>query len=190
MRILPPLAVLLVVASAAFAAPPGPGDAAVPLAPEDALGRGLVVPAPGQVTLLSFASPATGEAAGEIARAIRVEHPTLEIFSFIDLSSYSRLVRGFVRREIAKRQAGAVEAARAAFAKAGKTAPPDLAARVHVIPDFDAEGCKAYGVGDTGKQPVMVLIGAEGRVEAIFASPSLAEVAAAVAREVVRQPPR
>lgn len=113
----------------------------------------------------------------------------LEILSFIDLSSFPRLLRGFVRREIVKRQASAVEATRAAFARAGKTAPPDLATRVHVIPDFGAESCRAYGVGDTGKQPVMVLIGADGLVKAIFGSPSLAEVKAAVAREVGSQPP-
>jgi hypothetical protein len=190
MRMLAPVLCALLVAGAALAAPPEPGDAAAPLAPEDAAGRALAVPAPGHVMLLSFASPSTGEAAGEIARAIRVEHPALEILSFIDLSSFPRLLRSFARREIVKRQESAVKATRAAFARAGKTAPDDLAARIHVIPDFDAESGKAYGVGETGNRPVMVLIGADGLVKAIFESPSFAEVEAAVAREAGSQPPR
>lgn len=184
MRVLAAFAWPLLVASAALAAPLGPGDAAPPLAAEDALGRALAVPVAGRLTLLSFASASTGQAAGEIARAIRVEHPELEIVSFIDLSSYPRLARGFVRREIKQRQESAVKETEAAFARAGRTAPADLATRVHVIPDFEAEGCKAYGVCDTVRQPVMVLVGADGRVRSLFEEPSLVEVLTAVAREV------
>ena len=72
--------------------------------------------------LLSFASPAKGEAAGEIARAIGVELPTLAIFSFIDLSALPRPMRGFVKREFVKRQESAVRATRAAFVRAGRIA--------------------------------------------------------------------
>jgi hypothetical protein len=188
---LAPLVLLLLGASSAFASSPKPGDAAPPLAPEDIKGRALAVPAPGHVVLLSFASPSTGEAVGEIARALRVEHPELEIFSFIDLSGYPGFMHGVARGQIAKRHAGAVEATRAAFTRAGKTAPDDLDARIHIIPDFDAKSCKAYGASSDGNQPMIVLIGANGRIKAIFAkTPSLAEVKAAVARETSTDPPR
>jgi hypothetical protein len=42
------------------------GDAAPALAAKDVRGRALAVPASGRVLLLSFASPADGEAVGEI----------------------------------------------------------------------------------------------------------------------------
>lgn len=140
--------------------------------------------------LLSFASPSTGEAVGEIARALRVEHPELEILSFIDLSSFPGFVHGLVRSRIAKRHEAAVEATRAAFARAGKAAPADLDARIHIVPDFEAKSCKTYGVSDDGNQPRLVLIGADGRIEAIFPNPSLAEVRAAIAQEKGSDPPR
>jgi hypothetical protein len=184
------VALLLLAASSAFAAPPQPGDLAPPLAPEDIKGRALAVPAPGHVMLLSFASPSAGEAVGEIARALRVEHPELEILSFIDLSGYPGFMHGVVRRRIATRQAGAVEVTKAAFARAGKTAPDDLDARIHIIPDFDAKSCKAYGASDDGNQPLLVLIGADGRIKASFANPALAEVQAAIANEKGNDPPR
>jgi hypothetical protein len=184
----PPLAALLLLATAAQAAPPAPGERAAPLAATDALGRELAVPIPGRVLLLSFASPATGEAAGEIARALRVAHPDLEILSFIDLSSYPRLMHGFVRREIVKRQRGGVEETRAAFAAAGKVAPEDLAERVHVIPDFDAQGCRRYGADEAGALPLLVLVGADGLVKATLVAPSPAAVTEAVER-VAGEPP-
>jgi hypothetical protein len=120
---------------------------------------------------------------------MRVEHPGLEILSFIDLSGYPGFMHGVVRRRIAKRQAGAVEATRAAFARAGKTAPDDLDARIHIIPDLDAKSCKAYGASNDGNQPAIVLIGADGRIKAIFANPALAEVKAAIANEKGTDPP-
>jgi hypothetical protein len=187
---LAPIAWLLLAASSALAVSPKPGDVAPPLAPQDIKGRALAVPAPGRVMLLSFASPSSGEAVGEIARALRVEHPELEILSFIDLSGFPGFMHGVVRRRIAKRQAGAVEATRAAFARAGRTAPDDLDARIHIIPDFDGQSCKIYGASDDRNQPRLVLIGADGRIEAIFANPSLADVRAEVTREMSSDPPR
>jgi len=191
MRMLAPAALLLLAASSAFAASPKPGDAAPSLAPEDIKGRALTVPAPGHVTLLSFASRSTAEAAGEITRAMRVEHPGLEILAFIDVSGFPGFMHGVVKGRIAERQEAALKATRAAFAKAGKTAPDDLDARIHIIPDFDAKSFETYGASDTRNQAVIVLIGADGRVKAIFAkTPSLAEVRAAVARETGGQPQR
>lgn len=184
----PPLAALLLLATAAHAAPPAPGERAAPLAATDALGRELAVPVPGRLVLLSFASPSTGEAAGEIARALRVAHPDLEILSFIDLSSYPRLMRSFVQREIVKRQRGGVEQTRAAFAAAGKVAPEDLEQRVHVIPDFEAESCRRYGAGEGGRLPLMVLVGADGLVKATLEAPTLVAVRDAVTR-VAGEPP-
>jgi hypothetical protein len=98
-------------------------------------------------------------------------------------ASFPRFMHGVVRRRIAKRQAAAVEATRAAFTRAGKTAPADLDARIHIIPDLDAESCKTYGASDDENQPRLVLIGADGRIEAIFANPALSEVRAALAKE-------
>jgi hypothetical protein len=133
--------------------------------------------------LLSFASDSTGEAVGEITRAIRVEHPQLEILALIDLSRFPGFARGFVAREIAKRHDAAVERTREAFVRAGKPAPDDLDARIHTVPDFEAKACERYGAGDAGSQPRIVLVGAEGRVAAVFTrTPMLAEVEAAVAR--------
>lgn len=181
MALLPPLAAaLLLLASGALAAPLAPGERAVPFASTDALGRAFAIPIPGRVTLLSFASPSNGEAMGEIARAIRLEHPDLEIISFIDLSRYPRLAHGFVRREIARRQRRTVEATRAAFLQSGRTPPADLAERVHVIPDFGAESFATYGVGNTAERAVMVLVGADGIVKALLDAPSLDAVQRAV----------
>jgi hypothetical protein len=185
------VASLLIAAYPALAPALEAGDAAPPLAPTDIRGRALAVPAPGRVMLLSFASPATGEAAGEVTRAIRVEHPELEILAFIDLSEYPAFARGVVRGRIEKRHADAVARTKAAFARAGKTAPDDLDARIHIVPDFDAESCKAYGANEPANQPLIVLIGADGRIEATFAeAASLAEVKAAVDRELGAAPPR
>ena len=190
MRRFAPIVLLLLVASSVFAAAPKPGDAAPPLAPEDIKGRALAVPAPGHLMLLSFASRSTAEAAGEITRAMRVEHPELEILSFIDLSGFPGFTHGVIRGQVMERHEATLQATRAAFARAGKTAPDDLDARIHIIPDFDATGCKAYGASDTGSQAAIVLIGADGLVKAIFAkTPSPAEVRAALSRETGGEPP-
>jgi len=182
---------VLLAASSTFGAALVPGDEAPPLTPRDIKGRALAVPHPGHAMLLSFASQSTGSAAGEITRAIRLEHPELEILSFIDLSSFPGFARGIVRGRIEKRHEEAVVDTKAAFAKAGKTAPADLDAQIHIVPDFDAESCKAYGASDPGDQPVIVLIGADGRIEATFTKPpSLDELKAAVARETGSGPPR
>ncbi|MEN8158440.1 MAG: hypothetical protein ABFS41_00045 [Myxococcota bacterium] len=140
------------------------------------------MPIPGRTTLLSFASPSNGEAVGAIAREVRVDHPELEVVSFIDLSSYPRLARGWMRRAIVKRQAGAVLETLEAFANAGRTAPPGLAERVYVIPDFEAEAFARYAVADTGERPLMVLIGADAVVRAVFEARSLEVARKAVGR--------
>jgi hypothetical protein len=175
------IVVALLVASVALADGPRPGERAPPLARTDAEGRLFSIPAPGRVTLLSFASPSNGESVGEIARAIRIAHPGTEIVSFIDLSGYPRLAHGLVRREMQRRQRSAVLATQDAFRRVGKTAPPDLAERVHIIPDFEASTFASYGVGDAGTRPVMLLIGADGLVKARFEPPSRRAVEAAVA---------
>ena len=185
------VALLVFAVTSAFAAEPRAGDAAPVLAVEDVRGRELAAPVPGHVTLLSFASTSTGEAVGEIARALRVEHPELEILSFIDVSGYPGFTRGVVRRQIEKRQAAAVEATRTAFVRAGKTPPDDLDARIHIIPDFDARYFAVYGASGDTNQPRMVLIGGDGRIRATFAkTPLLADVKAAVANETGGDPPR
>lgn len=186
-----PFAWLLLAAYPALAFALEAGDAAPPLAPTDIRGRALAVPVPGRVSLLSFASSSTGEAAGEITRAIRLEHPDLEILAFIDLSGFPALARGFVTRELAQRHEEAVRKTQAAFAAAGKAAPADLDARVHIVPDFEAKSCKTYGAGDSGKQPVIVVVGAGGRVEAVFSkAPALGDVKAAVERALGAAAPR
>jgi hypothetical protein len=165
------------------------GDAAPRLAPRDVRGRALEVPAPGRVMLLSFASAATGAALGKLTRAIRVEHPQLEQLAFIDLSRFPAFLRSFLTGEIAKRQADAVRETQAAFARAGRPAPDQLDARTHIVPDFEAQHCAAYGAGDDAHQPRLVLIGADGRVKAIFArAPALADVEEAVAAELSGEP--
>jgi hypothetical protein len=167
------------------------GDAAPALAAKDVRGRALAVPASGRVLLLSFASPADGEAVGEITRAIRVEHPELEIVSFIDLSGFPGFARGVVTREIEQRHEQAVRKTRAAFDEAGKRAPEDLDARIHIVPDFDARSCARYGAGDGGQRPVIVVVGANGRVETILApARALSDVKAAVERALNAHPPR
>ena len=181
--------VLLLLHSAASAAELRPGDASPPLALEDIKGRALAVPSPGHVMLLSFASRSTAEATGEITRAIRVDYPGLEILSFIDLSGLPGFMHAIARERMAARQEGAVKATQAAFAAAGREAPDDLDARIHIIPDFDAKTCEAFGATDAGNQPMIVLIGKDGRVKAIFQQmPSLAEVEAAVANETSSKP--
>jgi hypothetical protein len=182
MALFPPVAFLLLFASAASAEPPRPGELATRLAPTDSLGRRVPVPVPGRATLISFASPSNGEAVGAIAREIRVEHPELEVVSFIDVSSYPRLAHGWLQRAILKRQAGAVAETHAAFARAGKTAPPDLSERTFVIPDFEADAFARYDATDTDERPLMVLIGADAVVKAVFEARSLDVVRDAVGR--------
>lgn len=165
----------------AHAGSPDPGTRAPPLAVVDVLDRPFVVPVPGRVTLLFFASPANGEAMGEIARALRVAHPELEIISFIDVSGYPRLAHGFVRRAIAKRHGRAVADTRDAFVRAGKTPPEDLDARIHIVPDFEAANFERYGAGGSENQPCLVLVDADGRIASGFdKSPRLADVEAAL----------
>jgi hypothetical protein len=186
---LAPLACLLLLAAPAAALEAG--DAAPALAATDVRGRAFAVPARGRVTLLSFASPSTGEAAGEITRAVRVEHPELEIVSFIDLSRFPGFAREFVAGEMEQRHEDAVRKTQAAFARAGKRAPEDLDARIHIVPDFEAKSCERYGASDTGKRPLLVVVGADGRVVAVFAeAPALAGVEAAVAGALGPGPPR
>jgi hypothetical protein len=157
------------------------GDAAPSLAPKDVKDRALQVPHAGSAMLLSFASKSNGEEAGSITRAIRVLHPDVEVLSFIDLSGFPGFMRGMVKGKILGRQDGAVKEASDAFVKAGKTPPADLDARVHIIPDFDASSCKAYGAADTGHQVEIVVIGADGTVKALFTkTPTIADVSAAV----------
>jgi hypothetical protein len=79
MAFLPPVAALLLLASAAFAGPPVPGEPTLRHVPVDAVGRSIALPIPGRVTLLTFAGPSSGEAVGAVARALRVAHPELEI---------------------------------------------------------------------------------------------------------------
>lgn len=175
----------LLLAFPARAGSPEPGSPAPLLSVEDVLERTLTAPIPGRVTLLSFASTSQGEAVGEVARALRVAHPELEVVSFIDVSAYPRLARGFVRREMAKRHGRAVADTRAAFVRAGKTPPADLDVRIHIIPDFEAASFARYGAAGDGNHPRLVLVGADGRIAAVFApSPQLAEVEAAVAQLV------
>lgn len=189
MRLLAPAACVLLLAAPAAAL--GAGDAAPALAAKDVRGRAVSVPAPGRVTLLSFASPANGEAAGEITRAVRVEHPDLEIVSFIDLSAFPGFAREFLSHEIEQRHERALRTTREAFARAGRPAPADLDARIHIVPDFDAASCERYGAGDPRRRPVMVVVGADARVAAILpAAPALDDVKAAVARAVRAAAPR
>jgi len=167
-----------------LAAPPKVGDAAPPLSCRDVMDRPVAAPDAGSVMVLSFASRSTGEKAGELTRGVRVRHPDVKILSFIDLSGFPGFMRGLIKGRIVKRQPGAVKDARDAFVKAGKTPPEDLDARIHIIPDFDAKYCKAYGANDTGHQAKMVVIGSDGTIKAAFSTtPSLDDLNAAVDKE-------
>jgi hypothetical protein len=186
MAFLPPVAALLLFASAALAGPPSPGQPAVRHATVDALDRSIALPIPGRVTLLSFAGPSSGEAVGVVARDLRVAHPGLEILSFLDFSSYPGFSHGFLRRQVVKRQRSAVQETRDAFARAGKPAPDDLDDHVHVIPDFSAENFAHYGVSEAAKQGAMILIGPDGVVKAFVERPSVASLSAAIEAEFSR----
>jgi hypothetical protein len=188
-RRLAPLACLLLLASPAAALEAG--EAAPALAATDVRGRALAVPVRGRVTLLSFASPSTGEAAGDITRAVRVEHPELEIVSFIDLSGFPAFAHGFLAREMEQHHQDAVRETQAAFARAGKRAPEDLDAHIHIVPDFEAKSCERYGASDLRRRPLLVVVGADGRVAAVFDEAlALAGVRAAVAAALGPGAPR
>lgn len=178
------VALLVFAATPAFAAAPKVGDPAPKLDVKDVKDRALVVPDTGNVMILSFASKSTGETAGDLTRVIRVLHPDIKILSFIDFSGFPGFLHGTVKGKVLARQPGAVKEGQDAFAKAGKTAPDDLDARIHIIPDFDASSCKAYGATDTGHQAEIVLIGADGTVKAVFEkTPKIEDLKAAVEKE-------
>ncbi len=158
------------------------GDPAPELEPTDVMDRALRVPEKGKVTVLAFVSKSNGEKSGEITRAVRVDRPDVEIVSFVDLSGFPGFLRGTIRGKIRARQPGAVQDARDAFTKAGKTPPSDLDARTHIVPDFDASFCKAYGATNTGKQPRFVVIGADGNVKAVLDAPKAEDVTSAVVK--------
>lgn len=167
--------------AASAATGPAVGDAAPKLDVKDIRDRALAIPEPGRVMVLSFASKSTGEAAGDVTREIRVDYPDAPVLSFIDLSGFPGFLRGMIRKKILARQDGAVKDAKAAFTKAGKTPPTDVDALIHIIPDFDESSCKAYGAMDTGHTAKFVVIGADGRVAAVFEkTPKIDEVRAAV----------
>ncbi len=175
----------LLVPPAVFAASPNPGDAAPSFSPTDVKDRTLSLPEAGHVMVLSFASKSTGESAGDLTRAIRVLHPEVRIFSFIDLSDFPGFMQVIVKSWMKARQEGAVKSARAAFIKVGRTPPDDLDSQIHIIPDFDASFCKAYGATDTEHQAHIVVVGADGKVKAVFAkTPSLDDLKAAVEKAV------
>lgn len=190
MALVPPIAVLLLLlASDAFAEPPAPGERARALRPTDSLGREIAVPIPGRMTLLSFAAYSNGEAVGAIARELRVDRPEIESLSFLDLTVVPSLARDFVRRAIVRRQAGAVEEVREAFARAGKVPPADLEERAFVIPDFEAEHFDAYGVREPAERPLMVLIDAHGIVKGVFEARSLDAARADLERALAPEAP-
>jgi hypothetical protein len=179
------LVFLFLLLTPAFAFQPIAGSLAPKLDIKDVKDRPLTVPRAGRVMLLSFASQSTGVKAGEITRAIRVQHPDVEILSFINLSSYPRFLRGMIRGQVRSRQEGAVKEAQEAFKRAGKNAPEDLDAHIHIIPDFDASSCKTYGAMETSDQAQIVLIGADGKVKAFFAkTPSIDDIKAALKKEL------
>lgn len=154
------------------------------------MNRPVSVPTAGKVMVLSFASRSTGEAAGEVTRALRVRHPEVEFAAFVDLSSYPGFLHGIIRNRVAAHQDGAVADAQAAFVKAGKTPPEDLAARLHIVPTFDTLAATAYGAGDTGDRFQLVMVGAEGTIRAILPqSPSLEEAEAALLKSLPPQAP-
>lgn len=172
-------------AHAALAAAPVAGDAAPAINEHDVKGHAVTVPDTGKVMVLSFASKSTGEKAGDVTREIRVAHPDVVILSFIDLSGFPGFMRGIVKGKVSARQDDAVKEGKDAFKKAGKEAPADLDQRIHLVPDWDAGNCKKYGATDTGNQAVIAVIGADGKVKAIFdKTPSLADVQAAVEKEL------
>jgi len=161
------------------------GDTAPALSTKDIKGRDVALPAPGQVVLLTFASKATGETAGDISKQIRVAHPEVAIYTVIDVSSYPRLLRGMVRSKIGSRHEDALKDDTALFQKAGKPVPPDLDQRIHLIPDFDASICKSFGMNDTGHQAGMAVVGKDGKVKALFVTtPTVEAVKAAVEKEL------
>ena len=84
------VAALLVSTAAvpALAAAPAVGDPAPPIAEKDIKGREVTVPLPGTVSLVSFTSKATGEKGGAFTRAVRLDHPDINIVSIIDVSSF------------------------------------------------------------------------------------------------------
>jgi len=183
MALVPPVALLLLLlASPVSAEPLHPGQLAARLTPSDARGRTLELPVPGRTTLLTFAGPSNGEAVGAISRALRVDHPELEVVALIDLSRYPRLLRGIARRAIVQREASALQETRQAFADAGRTAPSDLAERVFVVPDFEAACFERYGVRNSDARPLMVLVDAEGIVRSVFEARSLEHARAAMER--------
>ncbi|HVO31960.1 MAG TPA: hypothetical protein VMV18_14545, partial [bacterium] len=92
MRILP-AAVLLLLATPAFAAAPKVGDAAPPLDVKDVKDRPLKVPETGSVLVLSFASKSNAEEMGAVTRALRAQHPDAKVYSFIDLSGFPSWLR-------------------------------------------------------------------------------------------------
>lgn len=149
----------------------------------DAHKREVTVPPPGKALVLTFASKSTGEQAGNLLRAVRVAHPEVETLSVLDFSSYPRILRGTISKKVATRQTESVAASEAAYRAAGKTPPADLAARIHLAPDFEGNWCKLYGATGLGNTVVAVVIDKGGAIRARFSkTPTTEQLLAAVAQ--------
>ena len=182
-------AALLLVAPAALAAAPAVGDSAPPISVKDIKGRAVTVPLPGTVSIVSFASKATGEKGGDLTRAVRLDHPDLNFVSIVDVSGYPGILHGIVKSKLSSRHDDGVKEDAAAFTKAGKPVPAKLDEQLHLVPDWDAKACKAYGATDTGKQAAIAVIGADGKIAALFLqTPKVDDVKAAVEKALAAAP--
>ncbi len=150
---------------------------------EDHWGRALDVPAPGQVTVLSFASRSTADLASARCRAVRVAHPDVVIVEIMDVSSAPGFLAGKVEGKLAARHETLVADTRAAFDTAGIAAPADLEDRLHIVADWHAAAFEAYGATDADSQAQIAVVAQDGSLASFFAvTPEEDELVAAVAR--------
>ena len=172
------VAALLLASPAVLAAGPAVGDAAPAVNTKDVKGRDVVVPDSGKPMVLAFVAKATGDKGGAINRDVRINHPEATVITFVDVSSFPGFLHGMVKSKMSSRHEEALKDDSEALKKAGKPVPEDLDKRIHIVPDFDGKIVqKSYGAPDTDKQVHIVVIGADGKIAAIFdKTPTSADV--------------
>lgn len=128
--------------------------------------RGIGIP-----SILIFHGQDTADAALEVNKAVRREHPSADdvfIASVIDLRSFPSMFHGMVEPALEK----------AYFNAAGKVPegsdPKDL---VVLLPDWDGAVHDAVGVKDSTRDAALVLVDSQARIVRVEQGGQLAEMA-------------
>lgn len=121
--------------------------------------------------LLLFVDYNTGRSTREVVMALRSRYPDFEqipIALIVDLRIVPKLLRGAAGRVM-----------ESAFHQASAEVPDgyDPADHLILLPDWNGQVFKAYGIGDVNRHMQMVLIGRDGMIREVYQGPNESQVA-------------